>query len=678
MSGSHPRASGLAIAAACVLGGAAEARAQTAPPQDDGPIIVGEKIGKYKWWDLQWSRLELEYYGEFRTDKQSTQGQPDQVVRENRNRGTANFSFESYIGHKNLLDLTGNFKLGLEDQTITSSIPGSDVHETPFTNLYDIQGLLFGNSSTPLTLYSRREETITGREFLGSLRTETSEHGAILSIDNEKFPTRLHYFHRDQTQTDPVGSLDYTALQDTFNLQTQTRLTDDQRLEFTYTYDHIDEDSGTLLSDQYDRHDGTLTHTWYFGSEKQSNLRSNLRLYDRDGRFSQSIARLDEQAVFYHSDRLETRYNLALEEQTRGDAEQRLISGNAQIRHKLFDSLVSTATAGGSNFEIPGEFDSTDLFASGTLDYTKIVPYGRLNASAGLGVNHQENSARGTDIFVLNESRTFTDPLDLVISRRNVIPSSIRITDTTQLVTYTENVDYTVDASIGEVRLRRIATGGIINGQSVLISYQIGPEPGSEIDTLTQTYSLRYTFNEGWLSGLALYTVLQVTDHEVSAADPSLFVLDDVTDWKYGAEYRIGDFWFLAEMQNHDSSLSPYDRLRLEAHFDRRVGRTTTLSAEYVHEEIDYESPSNSVIFDRVQGRWIEHLRAGFDLNLYLQYREEHNERDGDIRAFEQAIELNWRYRQTRMYVGFRNAMLEGDTSDRTSQTLTLGLVRTF
>lgn len=678
MIAARARSTRTALAAIALLGVCGRAMSQAPAPADDGPIIVGEEVGKYKWWDLQSVSLDLELFAEFRKDKLSQKGQPTQELRDDRIRGTTNLTFESYIGHKNLIDLTGLVKLGYEDETIGSSFPDSSVHQTPFTNLYDVRALVLGNSKTPLTLYSTRDETVTGRDFLGSLRTTTTEHGAILTIDEEKIPTRFQYFHRDQDQSDPIGTQNYSAAQNTFTAQSSARLSDSQKIELSYEFDHVDENQQPLPQNSYDRQDGTLTHYWYFGSEGRSNLRSNLRYLDQTGRYNQSLLRLDEQAVAYHNDHLETRYNFAVEDQTRGSADQRLITGNAQIRHKLFQSLVSSATAGGSSFEIPGEFDSTEFFTSGTLDYTKKVPFGVFTASAGLGVNHQDNSERGTNIFVLNESRTFVDPLDLVLSRRNIIPSSIRITDLTQLQTYVAGVDFTVDASIAEVRLRRVLTGAITNGQSVLISYQIGPEPGSTIDTFTQTYSARYAINEGWLDGLEFYTLIQVSDHSISAADLAQFVLDDFTDIRYGLEYHIGDFRFLGEMQNRESTVSPYDRLRLEVHYDRRAGRTTTLTAEYAHEELDYKMPSNSVVFDRVQGRWTERIGTGLDLSLYLQYRNERNERDGDTQGFEQGVELNWRYRQTRFYTSFKNALLNGDSFDQTSQTFTVGFLRTF
>lgn len=667
------------FAAAMLAASPAAARASIRPPPSDGgPVIVGENVGKYNWWDLQSFTSELEFYGEFRRDRQTTLGQPTLKLSDNLVRFTNNIGFQSYIGHRNLIDLTGTVKLGLEDQRINSSEPGADVHQTPLTDFYDLRALIFGNSKTPVTAYSRRDETVTHRDFNSSLRTDTTEHGAILSLDSDSIPTRIQYFHSERNQNDPTGSLDFKAIQDTVSLQSQTHLTDNQRLELNYTFDQVDEDQASIYTDVYGRHDGMLTHYLGFGKDNRDSLRSSLRFFDRSGRNDQAILRLDEQLLLEHTENLESRYNFSAERQERAGSEQRNILGNATVRHKLFDSLISSATAGGSSFQIPEQFTSNEGFTSGSLDYTKQVPLGRLNATVGAGFNHQDNSDRGSNIFVVNEQYQFTDPFNLVIARRNIIPGTIVVTDVTGFQTYSAGLDYQVIVSSAQVELVRIASGSIADRQAVLITYEIGPEPGSRIDTATQTYSVRYSLQEGFLNGMSFYAYLQRVDHSVDAADPSLIILDDFTDLRYGAEYQIGDFRFLGEIQNHDSTVSAYDRWRLEGHMDRRLSRNGVLSLEVVHDVIDYRGIDNHLELDRAQARWTERIASGLDFSAYLQYRDERDDRSGNVRGFEQAAEVHWNFRQTRVSAGIRNSILDGESTDRTSQTITVGVIRSF
>lgn len=111
---------------------------------------------------------------------------------------------------------------------------------------------------------------------------------------------------------------------------------------------------------------------------------------------------------------------------------------------------------------------------------------------------------------------------------------------------------------------------------------------------------------------------------------------------------------------------------------DRRMSRNGTLSIELVHDVIDYRGIDNHVELDRAQTRWTERVRTGLDLSAYLQYRDERDDRNGDVRGFEQAVEVHWYFRQTKVFGSIRNSILEGDRSDRTSQLFTVGVTRSF
>jgi len=41
-------------------------------------------------------------------------------------------------------------------------------------------------------------------------------------------------------------------------------------------------------------------------------------------------------------------------------------------------------------------------------------------------------------------------------------------------------------------------------------------------------------------------------------------------------------------------------------------------------------------------------------------------------------VELHWNFRQTRVSAGIRNSILDGESTDRTSQTITVGVIRSF
>lgn len=670
-------ASVLALATAGSGVALGQGRGPTAP--DEGPIIVGEDRGRLKAFELHSFGAALDFYGRLREDRIDERGQPNATDKEQFYRGTLDLFTRSFIGHKNLLDLTADVKLGLDDEEVQSDTVGEERSDLTFTNLYNVSGLILAESDTPLTVYTRRDETNLEREFSGSVRNTTSETGAVLQWRSSFAPTTFRYFHREEHEDDQLDTYESDLTQDSASVHSDIRLDSDQRIEFDYTFDHIDETQGFGFSNSYDRHDSTLTHTISFGPERRHDLRSNFRFYDETGKFPNRTLRLDEQLTLRHTDRFETRYNLTAENREVGSIEQQLVLGSAEARHRLFESLTSSATAGGSYLALPDEdFTSTGYFATGTLDYTKKVPMGRLDAGTTLGFNVQDNSDRGGTLSVIDQTATFNDPFPIIITRSGIIASSVVVANLTGLRTYIEGVDYIQSGFPDRIELDRVIGGAIADGETVLISYDIGPEPANQVDSIVANFTIRYTFERGWARGLALYMRFLNTDHSLSTDDPSLFVLDDVTSLLFGAEYRVGDFTFTAEREDRDSTVSPYDSTRLEARFDRRFGRKSTLTLAAYHELIEYTDENNELELLRFTGRWTTRLLSHLDLNLWVQYRDEHETVGGDTTGFEQSIELNWRYRQTSVFAGFRNAMLESDTVDRTSQTFTFGFRRTF
>lgn len=674
-----PRESLVPILALAAASGSAWAQDSGVTGADGGPIVVGETLGDLRFFELRSLNAAFDFTSRFRQDEIKQRGQPDATDTEQLFRGTIDFFTESYIGHKNLIDLTADFRLGLESQDITSQTLDGESSELSFTNLYDVSALILGEGPVPVTAYSRRDEALIDREFSGSIRAVSSETGAIARFKSDIAPTWIQYFHREQNESDQLDTINSGLVQDTAVIHSEYRFDTHQRLEFNYIFDHIDETQGFNFENMYDRHDGELVHTISFGPENHHDLRSSLRYYEQSGEFGQRVLRLDEQLTMRHTDRFEMRYNLDAETREQGGDEQQLVLGSATARHRLFDSLTSGATVGGSHLALSGDgFTSDDVFINGTLDYTKQVPLGRLDAGASLGLNVQDNSDRGGTLSILDQPGTFRDPFPIILSRTRIIASSVRVTDTARLRTFIEDVDYSLREFPDRVEVRRVVGGAIIDGQTVLISYDIGPEPENQIDTTSASLTIRYTFERGWFQGLSLYSTLRQTDHSLSADDPGQFVLDDFTSLLYGAEYRIGDISLSAEREHRDSTVSPYDSTRLEARFDRRLGRNSTLTLSLYHELIEYTDDNNELELLRATARWTERLVSNLDLSIRLQYRDEHETIGGDVTGFEQALELSWHYRQTSIFTSFRNAMLDGDTVDRMSQTFVFGFRRTF
>ncbi len=681
---------GAAIAlGACAWGGwwggwVSEARAQ-APPEE-GPVVVGGPREEFRWLRLHRFGGSLGFEVRDRRDERRPADGPATTDKELLLRPRLELSTEAYLGHRNLVDLNVDVQLLLEDTDFASDGPGGGTsqRQTAFENLYDVSALILGQSRVPILVYSRRDQSLLDREFSPSLDSTTSETGAIIDVRSETAPTTVQYFHRQQDQSDPQGLLDYRLDQDTLAAQTNLKLSDRQHLSIDYTFDSIRETQsgagggGVGFSDAFDRHDLSLIDTLDFGRDGQHNLRSTLRYYSQVGDFAQERVRWDESLRLRHTDRFETRYDTSLEQQTNAGQQQRLASGTASLRHRLFESLVTTASVGGRALRVQDVFDSDDIFANAGLEYTKKAPYGRFQASVGGGLDRQTNSPRGGALTIFDESHTFADPQPILIPRRRVLEASIVVKDAGGVRVFVPGADYTAQTFADRTEIRRVLGGAIADGQTVLVTYEIGPEPGNTTDTAMVTLAGRYSIEQGMLRGLDVYVNYRQIEHALSSDEPSAFVLDDARILRYGAEYRIGRLAFTAEEENHDSTIAPFDATRLAARYDHRLGRASGLSLDLTREDIRYTDPDNRVELNRITGLWFTRLGASLDVNVRLIFRDEHDRLVGSTRGFEQSIELNWHKRQTEIFASFHNSVLDSNNESDQFQTIFVGFRRNF
>ncbi|VAX41587.1 hypothetical protein MNBD_PLANCTO03-1088 [hydrothermal vent metagenome] len=677
MSPSVLSAAKIMVCSGIFAGAGSMANAQFSRPDDGEPIIVGEQEG-WNPFKLHSFEAAINAQARWRSFRRSTPGQPDQTSTEQYLLGRFDLFGEAFIGHENLLDINGHIGFGLEERDLDSDIIGASRNDTDLLLLYDVSALILSEGPAPLTLYSRRNQLRLEREFSGTIDSLNTEHGAMVRIKSTTLPTYIHLFRREIDQSDQIGVTDYRITQDSLSVRTTPVLGDDQELSIEYTLDLVDERQSRFYENSYTRHDAQVIHAINFGGEKEHNLRSIARFYDESGASALRRYRLDETLRLEHTKRFDTRYDFAFEDAVRGDQWQRYLRGAGQARYKLFDSLIAIGRLGADRLDISGDFSSRQYSADIDLQYTKRVPLGRFDATLGGGLNRQENSEQGQPIRFNDQRIILNDPTPTIINRRNVVAGSIVVTDVVGMRVYLEGIDYTIVVFPSHIEVRRIVGGAITEGESLLVDYTVGPEPASTIDSVNARFSIRYTIEEGPLNGLSAYLNYIRIDQSVETVDPTRFILEDVKDLRYGLDYRIGQVTLQAERRNHDSTIFPYDTTRLEGRYDIRLGPRGSLSASVSHEISDYPANNDQRTLSRATIRARGRLGNDFDLGLRLLYRDESSRLANDLTGFEQSLEVTWRRGRTVLSASVYNSILDGQSSESQSQTLTLGIRRTF
>lgn len=678
-SAAQRRAGACAAAVAVAVAGMGPlARAQDPAPADDGgPIVVGERNEEFQSFVIERVRAVVKMMARYRSDERKRPGEPTTHDTETILRPSLQISTDAYILHPNFIELSLTAGVLLDDDNLESDTLGLSEHTTSLDTNYDFQAFILGKSSMPATVYSRRNQTSVDRLFGPTLDSTLTEHGGILSFVNQRAPTTIQYFHRDQRQTDAGGRLDFDVAQDSFSLRSNILISDSQTLSLDYALDAIQQSGNGRVAQDFIRNDATALHVLTFGDGRVDNLRSRIRWYDQTGVADVSRLTIDESLRLKHSDTLQTRYDLYYQTQSRTDSSQDFLRGNFNITHHLFESLTTTANIGASTLDSDG-FTSNEYFGDVTFDYVKKVPYGLFSASASVSENVRSNGPRGALLRIFDESRTFSDPAPIVLARQNILSASIVITDVSGLVFFDEGLDYTLQVFADRIEIRRVVTGGISDGQTVLIDYTVGPEPPSTFSTTGLSASVRYDINRGFLEGLGLYMRYHQRDANINSPNPDFFVPDNTNDLIFGADYATGPFWFNAEYENSDSTISPFTATRFEARYTQNFGRGSAFSVDGSYQMIDFPSINNQIDLALISANLSQRLTNQLRLTAQVIWRDEINELNGNTQGFEQRVTLNWRYRQTEVYLSGRNAMFTSTSEDRLAQSVEVGFRRNF
>jgi len=644
---------------------------------DEGPVVVGAQRQQFRDFEIDRFDSSLEFYSRYQNDKIEQNGATTRTDSELLFRETVGISTRAFIGHRNLIDLTADASLGFEDNFIDSDTQGlRDEHESELFSQFDINALILGKGPAPLTVFARRHESLLERAFAGSIDSETSEFGASVQLFAETVPTTLRYSHRIENLSDQLGIVDDDRVEDTITALSIWAPAPGHRVTLDYDLDFVDEKRSNSQTN-FTRHNGILTHEWDFGEKDEHDLRSSLLVREQTGDFEESTLRLNEALTLNHSDTLRTRYNLTLEDREVSGQVQRLAQGRATIRHELFDSLVTTASIGASRVDLPNDnFTRDEYDGAFGLEYTKRVPFGRLDASAALAGLRVDESERGSIIRIFDAPRVLNSGVPALLIGNTILEDSIVISDLSGSIFYVDGLDYSSTAFTDRVELLRIITGSIFENQTVLVDYSLGPDEAATIETYTSSFAARYTIDEGALTGFSPYAEYSDTSQTIDPVGSRLPI--ESTMLRYGVDYRLGQLTFNVEQEDRDSTVSPFDALRASARFDQRLGLNSYVTVNFSHENFDFRDDRGEIKLNRAFAEGVQQVASGLDLRLRLLYRLEEDTVAGDTEGFEQALELNWRKRQTTMFLSVRNSILESDDAQTESQTITFGLTRQF
>ncbi len=622
---------------------------------------------------------ELEFVATTRTDEQGiseSKRKSEMEVFEERLR----LKTEGDIYHPDLLFYNAVLGFGLAQQSLDSDEESDNNDES--LNDYSIFAQFLRGKTYPTTFYASKSEDLIPRQFLGSLKTERHNRGASLSLRSRDWPMTFQYT-ASETAQDGLSSLERDFFErddERFRYSASHNFSELSHLSIDLDRTSVSQRSvGALIETDTDRY--TILHDLIFGGDEQHRLDSFFNYTDQSGSFDFENLQWNERLRLQHSEDFLTNYELRLTDSERDADMSKEARGQAGFEHRLYESLITTANL----FASKTDFESTNSFETegelkqqgGTIsfNYRKKNPWGILLSTYTASLTEQSGSTGG---IVTDESHIVNDPLPVILNGTNIDTSSIVVTDSTGLFTYTPGDDYTIEEINDKVQLEIIIPGtippNISDGQEILIDYKVFIEPDRQEDTLRQNFTIRERFK----NGMSLYYAHRRQEEDVSAEVMEI-TPDEFTVNTVGADYTKKGLFLQAEYSDEDSTQIPSTSKKIQGKYSWHVNSDTSVSMRVLNNWLDFSEPDErDVVLFKTGAEVFSRLTNEYSISARADYRDEDDTRFGITRGFQLSSELKYNYRQLSVLAGVEFNMLDRRNDEIDNSLLYFRIKRFF
>jgi hypothetical protein len=642
----------------------------------DEPVVVGARR-KLPTFGIEPPHGTLNFYGSYSRDQVTSGSAQDTTTTQWRFEESITLQTQAYVVHPNFLniDLQGQFGLTQERFSATGE-PDDDVFGTLY--LWNVNATFFRENPTNFSLYTNRTENIVDRAFAESFRNIYTTYGAFLSTRQGDTLNTFRLYRTEQEQKSlGSGDNDFKITDNIFEWHSELKPARNQYLTFDYQFDQTEQSSAGGVDDDSTSHSASVAHTLSFGQFDQHTLGSSLAYSNSSGNFGIEQIHLDELLRLRHTRNFETEYEYIYDQQNSDTIDQTLQRATAEFRHRLYQSLVTHGEVGLLNLETGDGGSTTDWFVQIDAQYTKKVPYGRIDSNLFAGYNSRSITSGGDPVPVVDQPFTFVGFQPIFIPGQTVNASTIEITDSATGRIYQEGIDYTLLQRPSGVQVDRVVGGAIPSDSTVLVDYTLNPLPDTDIQSTAFSISLRYDILEGPLTGFSPYARFSMIDQSVSGGG-GFIQPDSVRDYLAGLEYRWRGLTVRGEYEIYDSDLAPFDAARFYARYDYRGSYDTVVSANasYIFTDYTEQDQQNTTINAGVTAthRFTRRLLASGSVN----YVHIDDSIGGQTTGLQESIELRWRNRQFEIYGRFRNSNLDSDDQETNFQLFEMGIAREF
>ena len=492
------------------------------------------------------------------------------------------------------------------------------------------------------TAYGLRREDRINRRFQSTLNERRTGFGTSWVFAHDKVPMELTY---DYLETDRTGNRDERDdehfAESTLHYGADWLISDHHRFKFSYEHAKTKQEyQGADRAYETTRDLLTVEHELEFGSGHQHDLRTLVHWQEESGDFARDLFEIGPQLTLRHSDSLQTMYKYQFNRERYEGLDIETQRVDFQLVHQMYSNLTTTFGAFGLYEDIEDDINTTQYGAFVDCQYNRKNRFGHFYANLAVAYDTEEVDGENGLRVVLDEAGTFRDPISLTLRNRNVVPYSIVVTDAANRRIYQLGVDY-VYTRLGNVtQLRRIRTGRIANGDTILVDYQYRTPADGKLDTIRVDFSVEQRFTGGLTPYYRLSYRNQEDDHSWGFARRA----DRTDHHRLGVNFEQKRYSLGAEVEIFDDTVEPYDAFHLTGmlHVLQRPDQNLDLSSRLsrLYFEGGYDDRDVTVLDVELDHRW--RLTESWSTVERVAYRFEDDSSTGDTHAWDVVAGLEY------------------------------------
>jgi len=394
-----------------------------------------------------------------------------------------------------------------------------------------------------------------------------------------------------------------------------------------------------------------------FGDDQEYNLSNNVSYNSRS--YSQTSSELPDQSDF----------GFLLDFRARSSDELSLFSTYQQNRNDQGDAgLVSQGLSGGLTYlplpdletglgvkfnkDEASQYEVDSQVVDSSVRYNQALPLGELEASYSARYelrDQQEDSNPLINVF--DEPHTLVGVLQIPLDHPYIQTDSVTVNNSSNSQTYIENVDYLLTVVGSETRIERIASGDILDGETVLVSYLYDIGGTYATAQLDQTSSLNWNISRHLSSYIRWFKsspklTSGVSTYPLNPIDSMLFGTRGEIPLPFGIPFDVGG---TVEYENRDEVVSPYTRRAGDVFVQTNRPLLGLLNARLLARRniMEYDLSPQDIDLTGYEARlWSR--RFGIELNGVMGYEEDTG---GPILRTRRDASLNAVWRERRVTV---------------------------